>query len=293
MMPFLAILRHDLGILLGSWLVRIWVAASALLTLFTAMSNWQQFQTAPMIASLFVPWLVFPWFVVVMVLGVNPITGSRAEALADGFLSRPIARYEYLLAIWAARVLVVLGNFLVVTVPAIAVAMLAKRAAPADHVTLYGVVASLVVVALVLTLQVSLAFLMGTLLRKTLLAVVVLLFLWYPVNMLLHTFKLEAFSPISLNQAIPTLLRQSWREGDPDSAAPGKEMEVEELKRQAASFMSVLSGGGVPEAPPRKAGFFEQNESREFSLWKVLLGYGIPTLASVGLAMFCFWRRDL
>jgi hypothetical protein len=257
------------------------------------MANWQQLQTAPMIASLFLPWLVFPWFVVVMVLGVNPISGSRAEAVADGFLSRPIARHEYLLAVWAARLVVVLGIYLLVTAPAVCVALLAKRAVPADRVTLYGVMAAMAVVALVLALQVSLAFLMGTLLRKALPAVVVLLFLWYPVNMLLHTFKLEAFSPISLSQSLPTLLRQPWRTGDPDSPAPGKELEVEELKRQAASFMSVLSGGGAPEAPPRKAGFFEQEESREFSLTKVLLGYGIPTLASVGLAMFCFWRRDL
>ncbi len=53
MMPFLAILRHDLGVLLGSWLVRLWVAAAALLTLLTAMTNWAQFPTAPLIASLF------------------------------------------------------------------------------------------------------------------------------------------------------------------------------------------------------------------------------------------------
>ncbi len=293
MLPFLAIFRHDLRILLGSWLVRLWLAASALLTLLTVMSTWPQLKTAPMIASFLFPWLVFPWFVVVMVLGVNPITGSRTEALADGFLSRPIARYEYLLAVWAARLVVVLGNYLLVTVPAVCVVMLAKRPVPADRVTLYGVVASLAVVALVLTLQVSLAFLMGTLLRKALLAIVVLLFLWYPVNMLLHTFRLEAFSPISLSQSLPTLLRQPWRAGEPDAPAPGSQLEVEELKRQAASFLSVLSGGGVPEAPPRKTGFFEQEDSREFSLAKVLLGYGIPTLAAVGLAMLSFWRRDL
>jgi hypothetical protein len=111
--------------------------------------------------------------------------------------------------------------------------------------------------------------------------------------MLLHAFRLEAFSPISLSQSLPTLLRQPWRTGDPDAPAPGKELEVEELKRQAATFLSVLSGGGMEEAPPRKTGFFEESELREFSLAKVLLGYGIPTLAAVGLAMLSFWRRDL
>lgn len=290
-MPFLAILRHDLGMLTGSWLVRIWLAAAFLMTVALAATGWRQFQTAPMIASLLFPWLVFPWFVVVMVLGVNPITGSRAESLADGFLSRPIARHEYLLAIWAARVLVVLGSYLLVVIPVLAVVMLANRAVPPDRVTLYGVVAALTVVGLVLSLQVSLAFLMGTLLRRTLLAVVVLLFIWYPANMLLHTFRLEAFSPISLNQALPTLLRQPWRQSG--AAAVAKDLELDELARQTAGFLSVLSGGGPDEPPSRKPGFFERDDLPDFSLTRVLLGYGLPTVASIALATVWFCRRDL
>jgi ABC-type transport system involved in multi-copper enzyme maturation permease subunit len=292
LMPFLAILRHDLRSLAGSWLVRLWLAAAFLLTFALTASTWRQFQTAPMIASLLFPWLVFPWFVVVMVLGVNPLTGSRAESLADGFLSRPIARYEYLLALWAARVLVVLGCFLLVTVPAIAVATLANRAVPPDHVTVYGILAALAVVSLVLSLQVSLAFLVGTLLRRTLLAVVVLLFLWYPANLLLSTFHLEAFSPISLNQAVPTLLRQPWRASDQAGGAD-RELEMEQLARQAADSLGALFAGVADDRPPRRPSFFEREEVRDFSLTRVLLGYGIPTLAAIALATFCFCRRDM
>jgi hypothetical protein len=43
----------------------------------------------------------------------------------------------------------------------------------------------------------------------------------------------------------------------------------------------------------RKPSFFERDESRDFSLAKVLLGYGLPTLAATGLATLCFCRRDL
>ena len=45
-----------------------------------------------------------------MVLGISPVTGARLDALADGILSRPVTRYEYLLASWLARVLVVLAR---------------------------------------------------------------------------------------------------------------------------------------------------------------------------------------
>lgn len=278
--------------------MRTWLAAAAVLTLVVVASAWAQVRTAPMIASLLVPWLVFPWFVVVMVLGINPISGSRAEALADGFLSRPIARHEYLLAIWVARVLVVLGNYLLVVVPAIALVALADRKSPvdgkplADGVTLCGIVAALGVVALVLTLQVSLAFLMGILLRRPLPAFVVLLFLWGPVNVLLDTFKLEAFSPITLNRALPALLRPPAAQGDSKPVELAKDRESDEAARQVGATLRTLFGG-PPEPAPPQPGFFERDEFHEFSLTKVLLGYGIPTLASLGLAVLCFCRRDL
>ena len=289
-MPFLAILRHDLRALAGSWLVRAWLGAAILLTALLAATSWRDYPTAPMIALLLFPWLVFPWFVVVMVLGVNPISGSRAEPLADGFLSRPITRYEYLLAIWGARVVLVVGVFLAVMVPAIGILVLANRPVRPDHVTWYGVLAALAVVAVVLTLQVSLAFLMGTLLRRALPAVVVLLFVWYPINMMLHTFHLENFSPITLSQALPTLLRQPWREEAATAAA--KDLEPEELMRQASGFLTSLAGG--PQEPPaRKASFFEREEFPGISLWKVLCGYGLPALAAIALATVCFCRRDL
>ena len=280
---------------MGSWLVRLWLAGTALLTFIVLLSNWTQFRTAPLIASLLVPYLVFPWFLVVIVLGVNPVSGSRVEALADGLMSRPVTRWEYLLAAWSARVVLVLGVYLVVLIPAIVVAVMAKRPVADDSVTLYGVIAAVGVVGLVLTLQVSLGFLLGTLLRHTLLAITVLVFLWYPVNLLLHTFSLEEFSPISLNQAIPTLLRQPWRETEADSEMPSnsEQAEAEALARQAAAFMSVLSGTPQRAPEPVKPGFFEHKEYEDFSLKRVVLGYGIPTLLAVGLALLCFNLRDL
>jgi ABC-type transport system involved in multi-copper enzyme maturation permease subunit len=294
MMPFLAILRHDLRTLMASWLVRIWLAAAVLMTLVIVVTGWHRLPTAPLIAAMLFPYLVFPWFVVVMVLGINPLSGSRAESLADGFLSRPITRYEYLLAVWAARVVAVLTNYLLVILPAICVVALANRSVEPDRVTLYGALATAAVVALVLMFQVSLAFLIGTLLRRSPLAIVVLLFLWYPVNMLLYTFRLEAFSPLALSQAMPALLRQPWRQVDL-AAGRSQEVQLEEVTRQAADFWTTLSGASPepPPAPVRKPGFFERDEFHDFSLVKVLLGYGIPTLAATGLATLCFCRRDL
>ncbi len=305
-MPFLAILQHDLRGLGASWLVRLWLAAAALLTLILTLSQWSASPSAVLISSLLFPYLVFPWFFVVIVLGVGPVSGSRSESLADGILSRPVSRWEYLLASWSSRVVLVLGAYLIVTVPAILLVVLANRPlpenrVPEDPVTVYGIIGALGAAGLVMTFQVSLGFLLGTLLRRPLLAVVVLVFIWSPITLILTAFSLEEFSPISLDRALPTLLRQPWRE-DPQEAAAGQELEVlspeqelEVLSPEGANFLRRLSGVPVvPVEPVREeSAFYESDDFEDFSLARVALGYGIPTLAAVALATLCFCWRDL
>lgn len=292
MMPYLAILQHDLRTLWESRLVRLWLAATAVLTLMLVLSNWSKFQDAALIASLLFPYLVFPWFFVVVVLGVSPVSGSRAEALADGILSRPVNRCGYLLAAWSARVVLVWCVYLVVIVPAIALVTLAKRPVPEDAVTVYGIVSALGVVGLVLTFLVSLGFFMGTLVRKPLLAVVVLIFVWYPISLILSVFSLEEFSPISLSQALPTQLRQPWREVEKNSEAKADKEDMNTFTSQFSHFFSVLSGS-KPKPKATNPDFFESKEFKDFSLGWVTLGYGLPTLVAVILATLCFYLRDL
>ena len=291
-MPTLAILTHELSELVSSWLVRLWLIAAVIATFFVVAGNWTRMQSAPLIASVLFSYLVFPWFLVVIVLGISPVTGARCDALADGILSRPVTRYEYLFAAWLARVLVVLTVFLVATVPAILLIVFAQRPVAADGVTFYGIVAALCVVSLVLAFLVTLAFFVGTLLRNALLAAVLLVFVWFPVNLMLHTFSLEEFSPISLSQALPTLLRTAWSTDKLATESRANPEDVAALMRQTNQFLSVLSGTATPASEP-KGSFFEQGSYQDFSVLRVLLGYGLPTLAGLGLSMLFFCWRDL
>ncbi len=292
LMPYLAILQHDLRDLWTSRLVRLWLGATVVLTLMLVAGNWSQFRDGPLIASLLFPYLVFPWFFVVVVLGVSPVSGSRADALADGILSRPVSRSAYLLAAWSARVVLVWSVYLVVITPAILLVILARRPVPEDTVTVYGVISAVGVVGLVLTFLVSLGFLAGILLRKPLLAVVVLIFVWYPIGVILSAFALEEFSPISLSRAISTQLRRTWRAPEADSNNMAHVEDEQIVPRQLEHFLHVFSG-----APPKPAatnpGFFEAEEFSDFSLGRVILGYGLPTLIAVVLATLSFCRRDL
>lgn len=290
-MPTLAIFTYELRALVGSWLVRGWCVAAAVFALLAVAAAWKEPDPAPLIASMLFSYLVFPWFLVVILLGISPLTGSRLDTLADGILCRPVTRYEYLLASWAARVAVVLGVFLAVMVPAIAIVTLARRTDGPQPVTLYGAVSALAVVSLVLTFLVTLAYLAGTALRKPLLAAGVLIFVWFPINLLLHTFALEEFSPISLSQALPTLLRTPWtpeEDEQPDGLTPE---DMEALARQGSQFLSLLSGSTPP--PPREENFFDQGDYQDFSLSRVALGYGIPALLALALSVLLFHWRDV
>jgi hypothetical protein len=271
----------------------LWLAGAAVVTLLLLAGGWDSLHRAALVGSLLFPFLVFPWFFVVIILGTSPLTGAQAEALADGILSRPVNRWEFLLASWAARVATVLSVYLAVMLPAVALVAWADRPAAGDPLTLYGTVASLAVVALVLTFLLSLGFLVGTFLKGSVVAVVVLTFIWYPVNLTLNTFSLEEFSPISLNQAIPVLARQPapWTDatsenstGDPETAA---------LMNEGADFIRRLSG--VPQPKPRhQPEFFSRDDQyKDFALWRVLLGYGLPTLLAVAGATWCFSVQDL
>lgn len=178
-----------------------------------------------------------------------------------------------------------------VMIPAILLISMADRPVVEDDVTIYGVVTTLGVVGLVLTLIVSLGFLGGTLLRKPMLAAIVLIFAWYPVNFVLSAFSLEEFSPISLNQAVTTLLRSELPWNEDNSIKKVNSKDAQALSQQATHFLSVLSGTQAPQQ--QKPGFFDPDKFDDFSLWRVVLGYSVPTLASIGLAVFCFSRRDL
>ncbi len=291
-MPTLAILNFELRGLMSSWLVRSWFVAAVLATLLVTAGAWQQADPAVLIAMLLGSFSVLPWCLAVIMLGIEPTTGSRLDALADGILCRPITRYEYLVGSWAARVVTVLSVYLVIMFPTIMLVMFSRGAATDRPVTLYGALSALAVVALVLTFLVTLSYLAGTVLRRPLLAAVIMIIFWLPINAILHNFSLEEFSPISLTQALPTLLRTPWEQRAEEADSELAAEDVEALMRQGQAFLSALSGGPAA-APPKKENFFDRGDYHDFSLLRVSLGYGVPTLLALLLAGSIFCWRDL
>ncbi|WP_347245342.1 hypothetical protein [Thermogutta sp.] len=290
LLPTQALVRLELRTLFRSWLVRLWLAAAIVLSFLTVLTGWSFLTQPVMLASLVFPFLVFPWFVVVIILGTSAVSSGQLEAAADGILSRPITRLEYLGAAWLARAIAVLLVFVVAVIPAALITGLADRPVKADPVTTYGAVVGLGIVVLVLLGILSLGFLMGVLLRNAWVALLVVLFVWYPINGVLTTFRLAEFSPISLNQALPTVFRKSW--STPAASDQVNPLDVAILQQQADEFLRVFSG--PPQRPERRPEFFRHDlEYKDIRPGRVALSYTLPVLLFFGLSYLCFWYRDL
>ncbi|GAB4130220.1 MAG: hypothetical protein Kow0040_07670 [Thermogutta sp.] len=295
LMPIGAVLQFELQTLLKSWLVRLWLVAAALLALLTVMVGWAVLPDAILISVLLAAFLVFPWFLVIIVLGVNASTAGRLDAAADGILSRPIKRWEFLTGIWAARLLMVWAVSLAVLVPAVIAVVAGDRpqVVETQPITAFGLAAALAVVLVVLAFLVTVGVLLGTLFKNAWLAMVVLLFVWYPINAILMTFRLAEFSPISLDQAMPSILRKDW--------SPPEDFEVQatgplqaEMQRQAEEFIRSLTGTARPEPRNREPGFYrDAHKYEDLSVAKVILSYGGFTILLWGLTMLIFYFRDL
>ncbi|HID78828.1 MAG TPA: hypothetical protein EYP56_22890 [Planctomycetaceae bacterium] len=64
------------------------------------------------------------------------------------------------------------------------------------------------------------------------------------------------------------------------------------MSNWTARFVQVLGEAEGPQKREERP-FFDSGEFEDFSLGRVLLGYGLPTLAALVLATVCFCYRDL
>jgi ABC-type transport system involved in multi-copper enzyme maturation permease subunit len=128
-LPYWAVFQADLGQTLRSWVYRFWVLASALATAGFLLSRAAPARQLGVLhnASDFLNdllhWFVLGSITLIIILTAGSISGERGS-LADSILSRGISRYQYFLGKWHARLVAVLGAFLLLGVVALGGGML-------------------------------------------------------------------------------------------------------------------------------------------------------------------------
>lgn len=205
-LPFFAILETDLRLTMRSWLVRIWLVLIGAQTLFfIAVSSDSGMTKYEGLAALLG---TFPllWSTIIIVFSGGAVS-SESGVVADSILSKAIRRRDYILAKLAARVGVVVGLFLLATIPA-ALILIQNARGPMDTI---GFLWAYTLIGLMLILITSLAVSFSTLFDRTLVAVIVVWFVWYMAGTVTALFKAEYLSPLAIVDSLPSLIQGEYK----------------------------------------------------------------------------------
>src|SRR6516164_8748384 len=117
-LPYWAVLQSDLRQTIHGWVYRVWVLATLLAAigflLYRVGVDREAgiMQSASTFISDLLRWSVVGSIAPIIVLAGGCISSERG-IMADSVLSRGISRYQYFLGKWHARLVTVLGTFLV------------------------------------------------------------------------------------------------------------------------------------------------------------------------------------
>jgi hypothetical protein len=189
-LPYWAVFQTDLRQTARSWVYRLWV----IMTVFAAgaflLYRVGLHQEAGMVQSAAVQCgdlfrlMVVGGLALVVVLAVSAVGGERGT-LADSVLSRGISRYQYFLAKWHARLVVVVTTFAVLAAGILIAGYFLFKSDAESDLTLTGGLAAVLAVAAALCVIVTWGVVIGSLTNGPVLGITVFWLVLYGVGFLL------------------------------------------------------------------------------------------------------------
>ncbi len=189
-LPYWAVFQTDLRQTARSWMYRLWVLmavlASAGLLLYRMGLHTEAgiFQSAASQCGELFRLLVIGSLALVVVLSVSAISSERGT-VADSVLSRGISRYQYFLAKWHARMVVVTATFAVLSLAVLAASYLLFKDDSQSDLSLTGGLAAVLTVVAVLAVIVSWGVTIGALSSGPMLGITVFWLVLYGSGFLL------------------------------------------------------------------------------------------------------------
>jgi ABC-type transport system involved in multi-copper enzyme maturation permease subunit len=207
-LPYWAVLQMDMRQMVRSWVFRVWFLTSVILSVGYLLHRAAIYQTGIIeratnyIAEL----LQFSLLVgstLVVILTAGTISSERGT-IADSVLSRGISRFQYFMGKWHARLIVILGSFLVLGGAILVASCFLLRN---DDVSWAGSGMALLLVAAVLTVVISLGVTMSSMCQSTVLSIAILWMVLYGVGAGLYLVNFGQLNPARLLRIMPALLR--------------------------------------------------------------------------------------
>jgi hypothetical protein len=211
LLPYWAVFQADLHLTLQSWVYRGWVLLSVLTAvgyLIYRVGVYREagiVQHASALISDLLRWCTLGSVTLIVVLAGGSITAERGT-MADSVLSRGISRYQYFLGKWHARLVLVLGTFLVMGLLALSASFFLLH----EDLHLLGSLMALITVAAILAAVVSCGVTVSAMFNSTLVAIAVLWITLYGAGFALSLLPFHYLSPYRALNSLPTILRGEY-----------------------------------------------------------------------------------
>ena len=210
-LPYWAVLRTDVRQTLRSWVYRLWVvvtllaAGGFLLYRFGVHREAGLTQPAAVHTSDLLRAVALGSLALIVILCVSSISSERGT-LADSVLSRGISRYQYFLAKWHARTIVV-----VITFAAMASVMLgAFHFLLTDDLSLGGCVAAVVTISALLAAVVAMGVAVGSVSNSTVVGITALWIALYGAGILMTLLPSTYPTPEKALSRLPHVLQGQY-----------------------------------------------------------------------------------
>ncbi len=207
-LPYWAVLQADVHQALRSWVYRVWVLVSLFATVgyllyrYALVHEAGIIQPASLLISDLLRWTVYGSAALIVVLTAGSISSERGT-MADSVLSRGISRYQYFLGKWHARLVTVLGTYLIMGLTALVSALFLLH----EDLSLPGSLVALVTVMAILAAIITCGVTVSAIANSTVVGIAVLWVLLYGGGFALSLLPPRYPSPDRALQRLPHILQ--------------------------------------------------------------------------------------
>ncbi|MHA1960971.1 MAG: ABC transporter permease [Candidatus Thorarchaeota archaeon] len=203
-MPFLAIMQADLVSLFKTRITYGWLIIGIFL-MFTRVLSVAPFAGIPAAVGEGLGDFIYIWSFLVIGIAASTVSSQSGE-LADSIMSKSVKRNDYIFAKFASRIIYVLAIYFTVTVVLVA----GSLRVDVGEYDMIGLVASVLFVALAMTMLTTLGVTLSTFVSNSIVSIVSLLILWYSMTIFFPVFDLELLSPSYLVSLLPDIIQGVW-----------------------------------------------------------------------------------
>ena len=208
MTAFMILLEEDLGAMMRSWMVWMWLGISGVggLSGVIFAGAFDQESTSFLLGWFLVLYVALGSFIV-MTIGSSS-GGTDPRTLGTSIISHGVTPIQFVLALLTSRTLTVLGMCLVIITP-VAFAMMGNGVS--NDLDPNGILIALIYTGLLLTVLVFLSVTFSAVVTNTPGSLGMIYILWYTAITLLLAIQAEGFSPVGVLGRVPALLQGEFQ----------------------------------------------------------------------------------